>query len=492
MTNTVPFSPELEVEDSMVTAWISFRDGTSEQTVEDYTEQLKQALKETDEEVDPDTNIVLQVYEIYSADEGFTQVQAKLVNRDDRPLSNADFLKAWGEKIKTGPDVEDVSTGQDESASSSGSRLSFFLAGRSLSDIEAGAEALKLRLESYDVLTDITDDLPQGGDEIAFALTASAKRMGLTERDVSSQLRQALMGTEAQQFAQYDTEVDVRVLLPRDTINDTAGLRDVPIRTSNGSWVRFGDIAEFTTQQGLGTLFHNNGQLGVRVNAVILDEEADANALSKEIYEAEVEPILKQFGLKGEIQGSAQDIQEMLNNLVIAAISGLVLVYFILVWVFQNYSWPLAVMAAIPFGLTGAIFGHWVLDMNLTFLSFFGLFGLSGIIINDSIILINRYQELREEGLAVRPAIIEASCQRLRAVMLTSITTVGGLIPILMSDSIQAQLVQSMAASLAFGISYGTLLVLLVIPALLTYIESLSAFSQRVKARWKKSPSATV
>jgi multidrug efflux pump subunit AcrB len=124
--------------------------------------------------------------------------------------------------------------------------------------------------------------------------------------------------------------------------------------------------------------------------------------------------------------------------------------------------------------------------LNLTVLSLFGLFGLSGIIINDSIILINRYQELREEGLAVRPAIIEASCQRLRAVLLTSITTVGGLIPILMSDSIQAQLVQSMAASLAFGISYGTLLVLLVIPCLLTYIESMNSGMRRF-VEWFKN-----
>lgn len=473
-SNTLPFSPDLEVEDNMVTALIRLRDGTSEQAVEDYTEQLKQALAETDSELGQGKNLVTQVYEIYSANEGFTQVQAKLIDRDDRPVSNAEFLKAWGEKIKPGPDIESISTNQDENSASSSASLSFFLAGRNLDDITAGATELKQRLETYTGLSDITDDLPQGDDEVVFELNATGKRFGFTEQEVAAQLRTALMGAEAQSFTEHDATVKVQVRLPENFVNNTAELQNLPLQTGSGSWTRLGDIAQFKTQQGLGTLFHNNGQLGVRVNAVVLDEKADTNALAKEIYETEVTPILKRYGLTAEIQGSAQDIEEMIQNMILAAVLGLVLIYFILVWVFENYSWPLAVMSAIPFGLTGAIFGHWAMGMNLTFLSFFGLFGLSGIIINDSIILINRYQELRATGLEMRPAIIEASCQRLRAVLLTSITTVGGLVPILMSDSIQAQLVQSMAASLAFGISYGTLLVLLVIPCLLTYVESIN------------------
>jgi multidrug efflux pump subunit AcrB len=485
-TGTVPFSPDIEVEDNQVTAWISFRDGTSETVVEDYTKQLKQALAETEAEIGGGEKVVTKIYEIYSAEEGFTQIQARLVDRDDRTVSNADFLKAWGEKIKSGPDVESISTNQDESSASGGSRLSFFLAGRNLDDLKSGAEALKLRLEDYDNLSDITDDLPQGADEVVFTLTANGKRLGLTERTVASQLRQALMGTRAQSFTEHDANIEVRIQLPEESFRNTSQLQDLPITTPAGSWVRFGDIAEFTTQQGLGTLFHNNGQLGVRVNAVVLDEEANSSALSREIYQAEVEPILAQYGLTGEIQGRARDIQELFKDLGFAALYGLLLIYFILVWVFGRYTWPIAVMSAIPFALTGAILGHWLLGLNLTVLSLFGLFGLSGIIINDSIILINRYQELREEGLAVRPAIIEASCQRLRAVLLTSITTVGGLIPILMSDSIQAQLVQSMAASLAFGISYGTLLVLLVIPCLLTYIESMNSGMRRF-VEWFKN-----
>lgn len=483
ITGIVPFSPDLEVEDNMVTAWISFHDGVSEDTVEDYTEQLKASLRETDAALDPTTVMVTKVYEIYSADEGFTQIQAKLINRDDRLFSNADILQAWGDRIETGADVDRVSVNQSSDASSGGKTVSFFLAGRDLDELRRATDALKDRLGNYDELSDITDDLPEAGDKVVFELTPAARNAGLTETAVAAQLRQSLSGSKVQQFTEHGATLEVQVRLPANSLENSADLQNLPIQSPSGAWLRFGDIAEFSTQSAVGTLFHYNGQLGIRVNAALLDQEADASALSEEIYKAEVEPILREFDVTGEIQGRAQDIQEMMNNLLIAAVAGFVLIYFILVWTFGNYSWPIAVMSAIPFGLTGAIFGHMLLGMNLTFLSFFGLFGLSGIIINDSIILINRFQELRAEGLAVQPAIIEASCQRLRAVLLTSITTVGGLIPLLLSDSIQAQLVQSMAASLAFGISYGTVLVLLVIPCLLTYIESLNAFNQRMKAK---------
>ena len=147
-------------------------------------------------------------------------------------------------------------------------------------------------------------------------------------------------------------------------------------------------------------------------------------------------------------------------------------IFIILAWVFASYSWPLAVMMAIPLGLTGAIFGHWLLGMSLTVLSLFGLFGLSGIVINDSIVLITFYKQLRAQGMAIREAITEATCQRLRAVLLTSLTTIAGLSPILFETSLQAQFLIPMATSIVFGLAYGTVLILFFVPALLTIIET--------------------
>jgi multidrug efflux pump subunit AcrB len=148
-----------------------------------------------------------------------------------------------------------------------------------------------------------------------------------------------------------------------------------------------------------------------------------------------------------------------------------VMIYLVLAWVFASYGWPLVVMAAIPFGLIGALFGHLVMGIDLTILSLFGIFGLSGIVVNDSIILVTFFKQLREAGMATEEAIVEAATQRLRAVLLTSLTTIGGLTPLLFETSLQAQFLIPMAVSISFGLMFATILVLLVIPALLAVHE---------------------
>ena len=153
------------------------------------------------------------------------------------------------------------------------------------------------------------------------------------------------------------------------------------------------------------------------------------------------------------------------------AILALVLIYLILAWVFASYGWPLLVMLIIPFGLVGALWGHELMNIDLTILSMFGFFGLAGIVINDSIILVMFYKQLRESGMTADAAVIEAACQRLRAVLLTSLTTIAGLTPLLFETSLQAQFLIPMATSIAFGLAFSTFLVLLLVPALLLIYE---------------------
>jgi multidrug efflux pump subunit AcrB len=161
---------------------------------------------------------------------------------------------------------------------------------------------------------------------------------------------------------------------------------------------------------------------------------------------------------------------------------GLALIYLILVWSFSSWSWPLVVMSAIPLGLTGAIFGHWLLGIDLTILSMFGLFGLAGIVVNNSIILVSLFKELQHKGASLHDALVGAACGRLRAVLLTSLTTIGGLTPLLFERSLQAQFLIPMATSIAFGLAFSAVLVLFFVPALLSLLESLK--------RWFGSRSA--
>ncbi len=152
------------------------------------------------------------------------------------------------------------------------------------------------------------------------------------------------------------------------------------------------------------------------------------------------------------------------------------MIYLVLAWVFASYGWPILVMMIIPFGITGAILGHWAMGMNLTLLSIFGLFGLSGIVVNDSIILVTFYRQLREQGMAINRALEEAACQRLRAVLLTSLTTVAGLTPLLFETSRQAQFLIPMALSIASGLAFATLLILFLLPSLLSVYENMIAW----------------
>ena len=179
------------------------------------------------------------------------------------------------------------------------------------------------------------------------------------------------------------------------------------------------------------------------------------------------------FGLDYSFEGRQADQRETMDDMKFGLYLGLALMYVVLVWVFSAWTMPLIVMTVIPFGLVGAIAGHWLMGIELTILSLFGLFGLSGIVVNNAIILVAFYRDQLAAGLAVDEALEQAAVQRLRAVMLTSLTTIGGLTPLLFETSLQAQFLIPMATSIAFGLGYSTLLVLFVVPALLSLRESI-------------------
>jgi len=211
--------------------------------------------------------------------------------------------------------------------------------------------------------------------------------------------------------------------------------------------------------------------MSAKVSARIIDENLNVADVSKALLTTIVEPIKTQYGVNTKFSGGAKSVQELLNALKTAVPVALLLIYLILAWVFQSWVWPLAVVIAIPFSMTGAVFGHWVMGVDFSFLSVLGLFGVAGIVVNDSIILIDRFRQLIESGMGKVEAIVEASCQRFRAVLLTSITTVIGLVPILFESSVQAQIVKTMAISLAFGLLYGTLVVLVITPCVISFMR---------------------
>ena len=233
---------------------------------------------------------------------------------------------------------------------------------------------------------------------------------------------------------------------------------------------------DIETRRGFDILRHSDGRLAVRVSADVDPTVTSSNAVVADLIAGPLPALAGRYGFEWSFKGRQKDQAETLGDMAWGAGLALALIYLVLAFVFASYGWPLVVMAVIPFGLVGAVFGHWLMGINLTVLSMLGFFGLSGIVVNDSIILVSFYKELKRRGHPWRDSIVDAACLRLRAVLLTSLTTIGGLTPLMFETSVQAQFLIPMAVSIAFGLAFATFLVLLLVPALLALHESVAAW----------------
>jgi len=338
--------------------------------------------------------------------------------------------------------------------------------------LKAASIELQAALMRYQGVSNIDDDLPWGKEQLIYRLTPTGRRLGLDTATIGHQLRAAFDGNLAQIFHQGDEEIEVRVTLPESERDSTQTLEHFPVALPNGASVPLSEIVTFESRQGIDKLNHTNGILNVTVSADLDDKTANANEIFSDLNRSLLPDLQRRYGVTLGLEGKAQDQQETLNDMKLGMMIGLSLIFIVLAWVFSSYLWPLAVMTAIPLGLTGSVLGHLIMGKDLSMFSVMGLFGLSGIVVNDSIVLITFFSQLRARGMKVNEAIVEAICARFRAVVLTSLTTVAGLLPILFETSIQAQFLIPMAISIVFGLIYGTFLILFFVPALITYLES--------------------
>ncbi len=313
--------------------------------------------------------------------------------------------------------------------------------------------------------------MPYGREQLVYKLTPAGESLGLTSQSIGRQLRTAFSGQLIQIFQDGSDEVEVRLRLPRSDREQLNILERFNITTPDGSQIPLMSVTRWSSAQGFEVLRQTDGLLSISIEASVDSSQANSQEINDNLRETVLPQVADKYGISFTFEGREKDSAQTMADLGTGLILGLTLIYIILAWVFSSYSWPLVVMAAIPFGLTGALFGHWLTGIDITILSFFGIFGLSGIVINDSIILVTFYKQQREKGLSIRNALTAASCLRLRAILLTSLTTIAGLSPLLFEKSLQAQFLIPMATSIAFGLGYATLLILFVIPAILSYVE---------------------
>lgn len=468
-------------EGTTITANARFVAGTPKQDVEQFLQHINLALDEA--EADYEQNIVkMAVTRLGSAssansnissgqtDERFGSVQLEMISPDQRDIRNKDFINNWREHISLPPGIETF-TISEARGGPPGSDIDIRLSGAAAQQLKKAAHEVAEQLKNYTGVSAIEDDMPYGQEQLIYRIKGQGEVLGLTVENVGRQLRAAFDGQLVQIFQDGDDEVEVRVMLPDAERNTLATLENFMLRLPNGGSAPLSSVVEFESRRGFDVLRHTDSQLAIHITATVDSVVNNNNVILDDMKKAFLPEISSKYGVKVGYEGRAEEQADTMSDMAQGTLLAFIMIYLVLAWVFSSYGWPLVVMAAIPFGLIGALIGHWLLGIDLTILSLFGIFGLSGIVVNDSIILVTFFKQLTESGMPTQQAIIEASTQRLRAVLLTSLTTIAGLTPLLFETSLQAQFLIPMAVSMSFGLMFSTVLVLLVIPAMLAVYE---------------------
>ncbi len=468
-------------EGTTIVANARFIAGTPGEHVERFLEHANAALDETAREMGPEL-LDLSVTRLGTAsaanpnatsqvDERFGSIQLEMISPDQRDIRNKDFINAWREKVHLPPGIETF-TISERRGGPPGSDIDIRLTGAPSDTLKAASQEIAEKLKTYPGVSAIEDDMPYGQEQLIYRIKGQGEVLGLTLNNVGRQLRAAFDGQLVQIFQDGDDEVEVRVMLPDNERNTLATLENFMIRLPNGGSAPLSSVVEFDARRGFDVLRHTDTQLAIHTTATVDATVNNNNEILADMQQSFLPELSARFGVNVAYEGRAEEQAETIGDMVQGVFLAFVMIYLVLAWVFASYGWPLVVMSAIPFGLIGALFGHWLLNIDLTILSLFGIFGLSGIVVNDSIILVTFFKQLRESGMGTQQAIIEAASQRLRAVLLTSLTTIGGLTPLLFETSLQAQFLIPMAVSISFGLMFATALVLVVIPAMLSLHES--------------------
>ena len=341
--------------------------------------------------------------------------------------------------------------------------------------LKAAALEVRQALEQYPGILRTRDDLVYTKQELLLRINPEGQALGFSNQIIGELTRGTLEGVIAKRFARDDEEVAIRVLQPRGE-NSPKQLEDIELTvpgTNPPRFVPLNAVVDIIEKPGFSSIKRTDGQVTVSVVADYDDNAGNPNDVLNSISAGALAQISAKYNIEFSFGGRSKEELETMGSLRTGAAVGLGMIYVILAFVFASYSRPIIIMSVIPFGIVGMVLGHFLMGFDLTFLSMVGLLGLSGILVNNSIILISRIEERRKEGEALRDAVINGICDRFRAVTLTSLTTVLGLTPLLFETSVQAQFLLPMVITIAWGLAFASLIVLFLVPSVLGMQEDL-------------------
>ena len=400
------------------------------------------------------------------------EVTLELLSGETREMPAAELVARWRELTK--PIVGALELTFASQAAGGGNAIDLELSGTDLEELEGATELVKEKLSEYNGVIDIADSNREGKREMKLKILPAGEALGLRLEDVARQVRQGFYGEEAQRLQRGRDEVKVMVRYPKEKRQSINDLSNVKIRTREGEEVPFYAVATVVEGRGFDTISHADRRRSVKVVADIDKnvEEANANEVVAKL-ESDVFPELKkrfpgvQFGFQGEQKDQRQSVTEIGKKALLA----LLLIYVLMAIPLRSYVQPLIVMCVIPFGFVGAVFGHIIMWTELSIMSMTGIVALAGVVVNDSLVLVEYVNRQRALGKSVIDAAREAGAVRFRPILLTSMTTFAGLTPMLVETSIQAKFLIPMAISLAFGILFATAITLLLVPCVYLILD---------------------
>lgn len=388
-------------------------------------------------------------------------------------ISTSTYANRWRELTGSIPDA--IELGFTSESFGFGKAVSLELYGKNFDELRDAAAELRVALQTYNGVMDVSDSFRGGKQEVQLELLPGARNLGLTLSDLGQQIRQSFYGYEAQRIQRGKDDIRVMVRYPENERRSMGDLEDMRIRTPAGVEVPFSSVARATLARGYTTIRRVDGQRVVTVtadvNRTITTPEVIIGTIQKDVLPDILE---RHPGVSFGLSGEAQERSESMGALLSSAMLALLVIYALLAIPLQSYLQPLVIMSVIPFGIVGAIIGHFLLGMDLVFFSLLGIVALSGVVVNSSLVLVDHINKQRRNNADLQSVVGHAGSVRFRPIVLTSITTFVGLLPMMSDTTISTSLFKPMAVSLGFGVLFGTLITLFLVPCLIVVLDDLS------------------
>ena len=467
-------SPEAET----IRANVYFNAGISRAEASAAIERIGNALREAEAGLvaGSDEQLVLSEFAMLgqagrSRGDNLAQYRARLSPSELRSIRTPQIVQAWRRAIPPMAGIARIAV-FGERGGPPGRDIDVRLQGADTQTLKAASLDLQEALSAFPGVTGISDDLPWGKPELILSLSERGKILGFTLEDAARQIRNALEGVVALRFALGEEEITIRVSEARGAAPG-AQLRRLELRSPQGNFLPVGEVVTFTERQGFSVIQHRDGRATVSVTGDVDNDQTSSADILADLEAGVLPDLAARFGIGHVLSGRAEERREAFADLGVGALAALLSMYIILAATFRSYGKPFVVLSIIPFGIVGSVTGHYIMDYDMTIMSMIGLLGLAGILVNNSIILVARLEERVAGGEGIRQAASGAAQDRLRAVILTSLTTIGGLLPLVFETSLQAQFLIPMAITIVFGLASATVLVLVLVPVLMTIGEDI-------------------